>query len=59
MKLALEMHVAVYVEENINFFQLGHTDLGFKVKKSRVSDSIAPPMSFHSVLPNASCEVVV
>ena len=53
------MHMAVYVEENIFFFQLGHTDHGFKDKKSRVGDSNAPPMSFCPVLLNASCEVVV
>ena len=59
MKLALVMHRTAYVEENINFFQLSHTDLGFKVKKSRVSDSHVPPISFRPVLLNTSCEVVV
>ena len=53
MKLALLMHMTVSVEKNIKYFKLGHTDLGFKVKKSRVTDSNAPPMSFHPAVLNA------
>ena len=59
MKLALLMHMIVSVEKNIKYFKLSHTDLGFKVKKSRVIDSNVPPMSFHPVLLNALCHVVV
>ncbi len=58
MKLALLMHATVSVEKNIEYFKLGHTDLNFKVKKSRVTDSNVPLMSFSPVL-NTLCHMVV
>ncbi len=57
MKRALLMHMTLLIENNIKVFKLGHTDLGFKVKKSRVTDSNAPPMSFHPVMLNAVCHM--
>ncbi len=59
MKLALLMHMTVSVEKNIKYFKLSHNDLGFMVKKSRVTVFNVPPMSFPPVLLNALCHVVV
>ena len=59
MKLALVIHMEVYVEENIKFIQLGHIDLVIKVKYGWVSDSNVLPMSFHPELPNVLCDLAV